>query len=227
VRVTLGLMIMDFVYNKFIEKVCNKALTNPIAIANNFNKDFINVVPELARQIRIENNEKSFDRYLSESYVKSMFVEPVTEIEVKIEIDKLNQNKSAGYDELSAKVIKFIGNEICRPLALIFNFTFTTGIILDSLKIALVTPVYKANEDFRFQNYRPISVLSCFSKLLEKVMYQRLIKFIDANEILSKHQYGFRKNRSSEHESIEITDKISKAIDEGKYHSPPQSLTNF
>jgi hypothetical protein len=82
---------MDFVYNKFIEKVCNKALTNPIAIANNFNKDFINVVPELARQIRIENNEKSFDRYLSESYVKSMFVEPVTEIEVKIEIDKLNQ----------------------------------------------------------------------------------------------------------------------------------------
>ena len=48
-------------------------------------------------------------------------------------------------------------------------------------------------------------------------MYQRLIKFIDANEILSKHQYGFRKNRSTEHAIIEITDKISKAIDEGKY----------
>ena len=186
-------------------------MTSPTAIANNFNKYFINVGPELARQIRmIENNEKSFDRYL-------FFVEPVTEIEVKIEIDKLNQNKSAGYDELSAKVIKFIGNEICRSLAHIFNLTFTTGIIPDSLKIALVTPVYKANEDFRFQNYRPISVLSCFSKLLEKVMYQRLIKFIDANEILSKHQYGFRKNRSTEHAIIEITDKISKAIDEGKY----------
>ena len=50
---------------------------------------------------------------------------------------------------------------------------------------------------------------------------------MDANEILSKHQYGFRKNRLTEHESIEITDKISKAIDEGKYQSPPQSLTNF
>jgi hypothetical protein len=196
--------------DKFIEKVSNKALTSPTAIANNFNKYFINVGPELARQIRIENNEKSFDRYL-------LFVEPVTEIEVKIEIDKLNQNKSAGYDELSAKVIKLIGNEICRSLAHIFNLTFTTGIIPDSLKIALVTPVYKANEDFRFQNYRSISVLSCFSKLLEKVMYQRLIKFIDANEILSKHQYGFRKNRSTEHAIIEITDKISKAIDEGKY----------
>jgi retron-type reverse transcriptase len=48
-------------------------------------------------------------------------------------------------------------------------------------------------------------------------MYQRLIKFIDANEILSKHQYGFRKTRSTEHAIIEITDKISKAIDEGKY----------
>ena len=60
--------------------------------------------------IVIENNSKSFDRYLSGTYVKSMFVELVTEIEVKIEIDKLNEIESAGYDELSAKVIKFIGN---------------------------------------------------------------------------------------------------------------------
>jgi hypothetical protein len=56
--------------DKFTEKVCNKALTNPTVIANNFNKYFINVGPELARQIRIEHNEKSFDRYLSASYVK-------------------------------------------------------------------------------------------------------------------------------------------------------------
>jgi retron-type reverse transcriptase len=69
----------------------------------------------------------------------------------------------------------------------------------------------------KFENYRPISVLVCFSKLLERLMTNRLSKFIDKNKILSKHQYRFRKNRSTEHALIDFTDKITKAIDEGKY----------
>jgi retron-type reverse transcriptase len=69
--------------------------------------------------------------------------------------------------------------------------------------------IFKANDAMKFENYRPISVLVCFSKLL--------VKFIDKNKILSKHQYGFRKNRSTEHALIDFTDKITKAIDEGKY----------
>ena len=69
----------------------------------------------------------------------------------------------------------------------------------------------------RFENYPPISVLVCFSKLLERRMISRLSKFIDKNKILSKHQYGFRKNRSTEHALTDFIDKITKAIDEGKY----------
>ena len=76
---------------------------------------------------------------------------------------------------------------------------------------------YKANERYLFENYRPISVLTCFSKLLEKITHKRLISYIEKHNILSKHQYGFRKNRSTEHAIIELTDKISKAIDDGKY----------
>ena len=107
----------------------------------------------------------------------------------------------------------------------IIIISFLSGIIPDKLKIAVVTPVFKTNEANKFENYRPISVLSCFSKLLEKIMYKRLIKFIDKNKILSKHQYGFRKNRSTdpgnevatEHALIELIDGITKAIDQGKY----------
>ena len=90
-------------------------------------------------------------------------------------------------------------------------------LIPDKLKVALVTPIFKANERNKFENYRPISVLTCFSKLLEKLMYKRLIKFIETHKILSKHQYGFRKNRSTEHAIIELVDNITRAIDEGKY----------
>jgi hypothetical protein len=79
------------------------------------------------------------------------------------------------------------------PLVHILNLTFETGLIPNTLKIALVTPIFKANEKCLFENYRPISVLTCFSKLLEKVMYKRLISYIEKQNILSKHQYGFRK----------------------------------
>jgi retron-type reverse transcriptase len=85
------------------------------------------------------------------------------------------------------------------------------------LKIALVTPIFKGNERNRFENYRPISVLNYFSKLLEKLMAARLTKFIEKNNVLSKHQYGFRKNRSTELAVLDFTDKITKAIDEGKF----------
>ena len=95
--------------------------------------------------------------------------------------------------------------------------TFGSGIIPDKLKIALVTPIFKANENNKFENYRPISVLTCFSKLLERLMYKRLIKYVEKNKIVSKHQNGLSKNRSTELAVIELVDKITKAIDKGEY----------
>ena len=74
---------------------------------------------------------------------------------------------SCGIDEISSKVIKYVAPYISVPLSYIFNLTFVTGKIPDNLKVALVTPVYKASEENVYSNYRPISVLPCFSKILE------------------------------------------------------------
>ena len=95
--------------------------------------------------------------------------------------------------------------------------TFETGQIPIELKIALVTPVYKAGDRESFSNYRPISVLSCISKILEKLMYKRLIKFLNKHNILNKHQYGFRNKRSTDLALIELTDWITKAIENNEY----------
>ena len=92
--------------------------------------------------------------------------------------------------------------------------TFETGQIPIELKIALVTPVYKAGDRESFSNYRPISVLSCISKIL---MYKRLIKFLNKHNILNKHQYGFRNKRSTDLALIELTDWITKAIENNEY----------
>jgi hypothetical protein len=78
-------------------------------------------------------------------------------------------------------MIKAINAEILKPLTYIYNLTFLTGKIPKSLKIALVTPIFKENESNLFENYRPISVLSCFSKLLEKLMYKRLYNYVETS----------------------------------------------
>ena len=126
-------------------------------------------------------------------------------------------DKSAGHDEFNTKLIQTIKLEISKPLTHIFNLTFQSGLIPYSLKIALVTPIFKANENFLFENHRRISVLTSFSKVFERLMCKRLISFINKQRVLSKHQFGFRKNHSTDHAIIELTDNITKAIDEGKY----------
>ena len=190
-------------------------ISDPYTIANKFNDYFVNVGPGIARNI--PNSKRIFNEYLPNSYKNSFFLEAITKYEVETEIKNSNSKKSSGYDGISLQVIKNISNEISESLSHIFNLTFLSGTIPDNLKVALVTPVFKANENNEFKNYRPISVLTCFSKLLEKLMYKRLIKFIEKNKILTKHQYGFRANRSTELAIIELTDRITKAIDNGEY----------
>ena len=148
--------------------------------------------PQLAKKIP-KNDNITYERYLNGNYVESMFIEPVTEYELQIEINNLSETKSAGHDDISAKMIKIISEEIIKPLTYIYNLSFETGKIPNFLKIALVTPIFKAKENNLFENYRPISVLTCFSKLLEKLMHKRLINYVEKHRILSEHQFGFRK----------------------------------
>ena len=200
---------------KFAGNNSEEMITNPHEIADKFNEYFINVGPGIAK--KLPNSDRTFNEYLFNKCKNSFFIEPVTKFDVEAEIKNLNSQKSPGYDGISIKIIKTVANEISEPLSHVFNLTFLSGTIPDSLKIALVTPIFKDNETNEFKNYRPISVITCFSKILEKLMYRRLIKFIEKNKILTKHQYGFRENRSTELAIIELTDRITKAIDKGEY----------
>ena len=90
--------------------------------------------------------------------------------------------------------------------------------IPDDLKVALITSVFKANNKEEFSYYRPISVLPCFSKILEELMYNRLLlKYLDNNDILFTSQYGFRRKHSTNLATIELITKISQAIDKKEY----------
>ena len=80
--------------------------------------------------------------------------------------------------------------------------SFTQGIFPDELKLARVVPIYKSGDKKEVSNYRPISVLSFYSKIFEKIMYEYVVEFMDKNEIIFKNQFGFRKNHSTQHAVI-------------------------
>ena len=128
----------------------------------------------------------------------------------------LNSRKNVGFDYLSPKVIRQIAPFIRQPLTSIFNKSFSTGIIPDKLKISVITPIYKNEDKSLFSNYRPVAVLPCFPKELERIMYKKLMIYIEKHKIFYDKQYGFRKNHSTEMAIVDLTTKLTDAIDENK-----------
>ena len=101
--------------------------------------------------------------------------------------------------------IKTIGSHIAAPLSHICNLSFITGNFPSDMKIAKVTPIYKSDSREEFSNYRPISLLPNFSKILEKLMSNRLNDFLNQNNILFEQQYGFRQKLSTDFALIELS----------------------
>ena len=137
---------------------------------------------------------------------------PATAGEIETEINNINSSKSVGpYSTLN--LLKTLKSLLSKPLAHLFNCSFLSGIVPDKLKVARVIPVFKKGPRTLMTNYRPISLLSIFNKLLEKLMYNRLMDFLDKNEVLYNGQFGFRTKHSTSHAILLITDKIQKAIE--------------
>ena len=79
----------------------------------------------------------------------------------------------------------------------ITNLSFQTGVFPRELKITNVVPIFKAGDEMVFTNYRPVSVMPVFSKILGQLMYDRLIEYINENKLLYKYQFGFQKGKST------------------------------
>lgn len=113
--------------------------------------------------------------------------------------------------------VKNIIECIARPPTHICNQALQTGVFPNKMKTAKVIPIYKTGDKHVLSNYRPISLLPQFSKILEKIFYTRLDEFITKHNILYEQQYGFRANRTTSFAIIEFIEKITKAIENKEY----------
>ena len=132
-------------------------------------------------------------------------------------MNDLRSGTAAGYDTIYVSIVKESIGIISEPLTQIINLPIQSVIVPDRMKIARVIPIFKSGDSSLLTNYRPVSVLPVFSKLLGKVVYNRILKYLDKHCILFRNQYGFRKGHSTSFALLHLFEKLSSAIDRREY----------
>ena len=192
-------------------------IQNPDVIAEFFNSFFASVGERTSSSIENADTANPFD-YMAQIHTKdSLFLTPTTPIEVINTAMSIKSKASTGIDGISNKLVKHIITFIAEPLAHIFNQSFLTGSFPDLYKIAKVIPLFKSGDKNNPTNYRPISLLPAFAKILEKLMHKRLISFLTKNDIIIPSQYGFLKGHSTEQAMLEISHRITEAIEQKQF----------
>ena len=141
----------------------------------------------------------------------------LTDDEIKEALRSLKPNKSPAYDNISSSVVNETSDILFTPLKYIFNLSLQQGIFAENLKIAKVSPVYKKDEEFLLINYRPISILRCFSEFLEGIMYNRIFKYLSENSIFYEKQFGFQTSHTTKNTILLNANELCQSFDETKF----------
>lgn len=144
---------------------------------------------------------------------ESLFIGPVTADEIDNVIRSLPNKKSTGYDEIPSFFVKKCSGFLCEILAELFNISVRAGRFPQALKLSVVVPVPKKGDLHDISNYRPIALLSIFSKIFERVMADKIYKFLDEHGVLGCSQHGFRKGYSTETATIQLIQHIYDCLD--------------
>ncbi len=192
----------------------NKYLTNLDDIANNFNKYFATIGSSLNALLPPPSHDCL--KYMKSPIINSMFLFNTNKPEIQ-KIIKTLKNNSLLSSDIKVSLVKHVSEEISEYLCKVIDTIFSTGKFPDFLKMAVVTPVYKSGDNSLFSNYRPISVLPVLSKLVERCLFNRLISFINKNNLLTDRQFGFRKSHSTIHALTYYYDKLSELLEDNLY----------
>lgn len=149
------------------------------AIANAFNSFFANAGCFDNRQ-----TTECFRDYLKSSVTHFLFLSPTDRNGILKLSSSLKNKHERGVDDMSPYVIKKLISYIVKPLTHVFNLSFMSGTFPESMKVSKVTPLCKKGDIHDLSNYRPISLLSTFSKILERLMYNRLSTCLHKHSII-------------------------------------------
>ena len=150
-------------------KINNKVITSNKEIVETLNNFFVNVGPNTERNIPVNPKTKPENFLKNRNQLNFLISHISNEV---LEIINQLENKSTGPHSIPIKLLKLVPDLILMPLCKIINHSFQTGVFPDALKISEVIPINKGGSTEELNNYRPISLLSIFDKIIEKIMHK-------------------------------------------------------
>lgn len=193
---------------KFVSN--GKVLSGDYEIAEGFNNFFSDIGPSLAN--KIPESKLSFADFLNNRVDNSFTFQNVTPEVLLFALDKMKNKNSSGNDNISTNLLKYSIDPLILPLCHLYNLSFKSGVVPMSLKTAKCIPIFKSGDPGDFSNYRPISLLSTFAKLQEKIVAIQMIRFLNKFKILYEHQYGFRAKHNTQHPLVQFLGKINDSL---------------
>lgn len=183
-------------------------------VADEFNDFFSQVGYNLAKDI--DNSEEPILNDADYSTAAEFAMHTITEAELLKYVNNIRGGSAPGYDNLSADFLKENITALKTPLLHIVNTSLTSGNFPEHFKVAKVIPLFKAQDVTSKNNFRPISLLSVFAKVLEKIVKDQLTKYLDINNILPDSQYGFRQSKNISDALFDLNRDLNNAISSNK-----------
>ena len=188
-------------------------VSDPLEMANHFNNFFTSISSDIVREINPTDENVNYD---NDKPLFSFLNTSLTETEIINATKQLQAKKTPDILGFSVWLIQQVILAISVPLLQIFSTSFSAGSVPDQLKIAKIIPVFKSGSKDCMDNYRPIS-LSCFSKILEKIVCTRLTEFLNHNNLIKNSQYGFKKKHATVHPLVHFLNFVSTALDKKEH----------
>ena len=133
------------------------------------------------------------------------------------ELQNLSINKPPGPDDVNSRILVELAKSVAPSLSVLFQNSYDTGIVPSDWKRPNITPIYKKNDKKDLENYFLVSLTTILYKIMESVIKEHLLKYLEDNNILSNKQYGFLPGRSTVLQLLNVLDQWTEAIDNGFY----------
>ena len=205
--------------NSIQNLICNgTSITDAESMANNLNQFFVNVASDVIQSINPPEIPSRPPIPLNENVPSLSFSsDPLTITDILTAIDQLKDKNTLDDNGISSSFIKKISFSIAAPLQTIFSKSLEFGYVPDQLKVAKIIPLFKSGDKTSMDNYRPIALLNIFSKILEKIVCNRLSLHLENNNLLSMFQFGFRKGHSTLHPMLHFLNKITTSFEKKEH----------
>lgn len=200
--------------SEFTLRVNDKDVRNPLDMARVFNKYFVDTALNInVQKATVIGAHELVKQICKDKKISLCNLQETSKEEVSKIIISLKNKRSVGWDEVPINLIKASVNVISEPLALIINQCLSLGSFPDKLKFSQVYPIFKKGSRADIKNYRPVAVLSNFSKIFEKVINFRLVNYFESNRLFYNNQFGFRKNVGTLAALTHLVNDVSEALD--------------